>query len=304
MVSPRRSMIVGIIAISIAIITTAVGFKMSGQCGKVAVAAVPDTASRKGVAIMADQSEGTPTISLDSLSMTVIYDNNPYAENIMIDWGFSCLVRGAEKTILFDTGANGSVLMANMERLGLRPGDVDIVVLSHRHGDHVGGLEAFLERNPDVMVYVPKSFRGSLQRWIKEHGAELFEVKEAVEICQGVYSTGEMGTFIKEQSMIVHTDGGCIVITGCAHPGIVEIIDKTREVIADDVLLATGGFHLLNLSETEIGAVISSFRQAGVRYVGPCHCSGETTRRLFQKDYGECYMDVGAGRVIDGASLR
>lgn len=77
---------------------------------------------------------------------------------------FSCLIEGLDKTILFDTGGNGDILLANMQRLGLDPEDVDAVVLSHIDADHTGGLGAFLARNPDVTVYMPESLPASFQR--------------------------------------------------------------------------------------------------------------------------------------------
>jgi len=73
------------------------------------------------------------------LRMVVIYDNNPYAEGLETAWGFSCLIEGTEKTILFDTGGNDSILMENIQRLGINPREIDLVVISHVHADHVGG---------------------------------------------------------------------------------------------------------------------------------------------------------------------
>jgi 7,8-dihydropterin-6-yl-methyl-4-(beta-D-ribofuranosyl)aminobenzene 5'-phosphate synthase len=111
---------------------------------------------RKGQIVQAE--ENTPTTAAKDLSITVSYDNNPYKERLTAAWGFSCVIRGTEKTILFDTGGDGSILLANMEELGINPKEIDLVVLSHIHGDHVGGLSSFLEKNPEVVVYLPKSF--------------------------------------------------------------------------------------------------------------------------------------------------
>ena len=242
--------------------------------------------------------ENTPTAAAKNLIIIVSYDNNPYKERLTTAWGFSCVIRGTEKTILFDTGGDGTIFLANMEELGISPKEIDLVVLSHIHGDHVGGLPGFLEKIPEVVVYLPKSFPKGFKDGLKEYGAKIVEVQEPLKICQGIYSTGELDTWIKEQSLVIHTEKGLILITGCVHPGIIKIVDKVKGLLKDDVLLIMGGFHLDGESKGEIEKLVSSFRKLGVKYVGPCHCSGDTARQLFKEEYGENFIDVGVGRVI------
>jgi 7,8-dihydropterin-6-yl-methyl-4-(beta-D-ribofuranosyl)aminobenzene 5'-phosphate synthase len=248
--------------------------------------------------------ENISTTALKNPSITVVYDNNPYKEGLTTAWGFSCLIRGAEKTILFDTGGDGSILLSNMEKLGINPEEIDLVVLSHIHGDHVGGLQSILEKNSDIIVYLPASFPKSFKANVERYGAKVVEIKEPLEICQGIYSTGELGTLIKEQSLVIHTERGLIVITGCAHPGIVKIVSKARDLFKKEVLLVMGGFHLGGVSEDEIEKIILSVRELGVRYVGPCHCSGNTARDLFKKEYGNNFVDSGVGRIITMEDLK
>jgi len=257
---------------------------------------------RKGQIVLAE--ENTSTTTDKDISITVSYDNNPYKEKLTSAWGFSCVIRGTEKTILFDTGGDGSILLTNMGELDLNPKEIDLVVLSHIHGDHIGGLPSFLEKNPEVAVYLPKSFPKGFKDRVKEYGAKIVEVQGPLKICEGVYSTGEMGTWIKEQSLIIHTEKGLIVITGCAHPGIVKIVDKAKDLVKGDVLLVMGGFHLGGESKGEIENIVSSFRKLGVSYVGPCHCSGDAARQLFKEEYGENFMNVGVGRVITMNDLK
>jgi len=248
--------------------------------------------------------ENTSTTTVKNLSITVSYDNNPYKERLTTAWGFSCVIRGTEKTILFDTGGDGSILLPNMEKLGINLKEIDLVVLSHIHGDHVGGLSSFLRNNPEVVVYLPKSFPKGFKDGVKEYGAKVVEVQGPLKICQGVFSTGELGTWIKEQSLVIHTEKGVIVITGCAHPGIVKIVDKAKDLVKGDVLLVMGGFHLGGESKGEIENIISSFRKLGVSYAGPCHCSGDSARQLFKEEYGENFIDVGVGRVVTMNDLK
>ena len=248
--------------------------------------------------------ENTSTAAVKNLSITVSYDNNPYKERLTTAWGFSCVIRGTEKTILFDTGGDGSILLTNMEELGINPKEIDLVVLSHIHGDHVGGLPSFLRKNPEVVVYLPKSFPKGFKDEVKEYGAKIIEVQGPLKICEGVYSTGELGTWIKEQSLIIYTEKGLVVITGCAHPGIVKIVNKAKDLVKGDVLLVMGGFHLGGESKGEIEKIVSSFRKLGVSYVGPCHCSGDAARQLFKEEYGENFINIGVGRVITMSDLK
>ncbi len=242
--------------------------------------------------------------TVKNLSIIVTYDNNPYMEGLETAWGFSCLVKGTEKTILFDTGGNGSVLLSNMKKLGIDPQGIDLVVLSHIHGDHVGGLDSFLQKNPRVVVYLPKSFPKRFKDRIKKYGAKVIEAGKALKICKNVYSTGELGTLIKEQSLIIQTDKGLIVITGCAHPGIVKIVKKAKEVVEDNLLLAMGGFHLTGESKNTIEKIISSFKELGISYVGACHCSGDKARLLFNEEYGKNFINVGVGKIITMQDLK
>ncbi|GAH97950.1 unnamed protein product, partial [marine sediment metagenome] len=95
-------------------------------------------------------------------------------------WGMACVVKGFDKIILFDTGGDGSVLLSNMRKMDIAPEDIEIVFLSHIHGDHTGGLWKFLEVNPGVTVYLPSSFPEDYKHGIKEKGAKFVEVERPV----------------------------------------------------------------------------------------------------------------------------
>jgi 7,8-dihydropterin-6-yl-methyl-4-(beta-D-ribofuranosyl)aminobenzene 5'-phosphate synthase len=263
-------------------------------------------AQRKGQ-IMSEENEAIFKLQADGvndLTITVVCDNYPYKEGLETAWGFACLITGAEKTILFDTGGDGSMLLNNMEKLVIDPNSINTIVLSHIHGDHTGGLKSFLEKNSGVTVYLPKSFPIKFKDEAKGYGAKTVEVEQPLEICENVYSTGQLGKLIKEQSLIVRTNKGLVLITGCAHPGIVKIVNTAKGLLKDNILSVMGGFHLEWATKGKLEKIISAFKKLGVRYAGPCHCTGDKARALFEKHFGKSYIDIGAGKVITTADLK
>lgn len=234
----------------------------------------------------------------DSITMTILYDNYIFSEGLKTDWGFSCIIKGTEKTILFDTGTNSDILFHNINKLKVNPKDVELVAISHIHGDHTGGLFAFLDENNKVTVYLPASFPDEFVSRVEKAGAKVVPVDKPVEICKGVSLTGEMGVQIKEQSLILKTSKGLVVITGCAHPGIVDIVKRAKEVVDKKIYLVCGGFHLMNKSEDEVKEIISEFKDLGVIKVGASHCTGDRAIELFKEAYKENFVQMGVGKII------
>lgn len=235
--------------------------------------------------------------------ITIVFDNNPYKKGLQSGWGFSCLIEGMEKIVLFDTGADGAVLLGNMQKLGIAPERIETLVLSHEHSDHIGGVHDLLQKNRRLRVYLTASFPESFKEKTKNYGAEFIEVEKPVEIIDGIYSTGEMEAWAKEQAVIIRTPKGMVIITGCAHPGIVNIVKKAKALFEEEVLLVMGGFHLKSKDSSEIKMIISEMQKLGVRYTAPCHCSGDRARDLFLEAYGEHYIPVGVGKTIDTKAL-
>ena len=241
---------------------------------------------------------------MEKISATIIYDNNLYKQGLETAWGFSALITGAEKTVLFDTGGDGPILLGNMEKLGIEPSSIDTIVLSHIDGDHTGGLGSFLEKNNNVTIYLLKTFPKRFKDNVQTAGAKMVEVEQSVKICENVYSTGRLGNLKKEQSLIIQTDKGLLVITGCAHPGIVKVVNTAKDLLKDDILFAMGGFHLEWSPRSKIEKVISAFEQLNVKYAAPSHCSGQKARNLFEEHFGKNYINIGAGKTITTQDLQ
>jgi len=229
------------------------------------------------------------------VKIAVVYDNESLHRQLSSAWGFSCLV---DDDLLFDTGGDGPRLLSNMERMGLDVGRVKTVVLSHAHGDHTGGLGSILAVNKGVTVYLPRSFPTRFKEQVKAH-ASVVEVHEPMEIAEGAYTTGEMGRGLVEQALALVTNQGLVVITGCAHPGIVRMVEKAKEVVNAEVYLVMGGFHLSVVSTRSVRGVIADFRRLGVQKVAPCHCTGDQAIGMFAAEYGDDFIEVGVGMVLD-----
>jgi 7,8-dihydropterin-6-yl-methyl-4-(beta-D-ribofuranosyl)aminobenzene 5'-phosphate synthase len=240
----------------------------------------------------------------DKLVITVVHDNYPGINALRTAWGFSALVAGPEKTILFDTGSDGTLLLENMTALGIDPGRIDIVVLSHVHGDHTGGLVGFLRANPHVDVYLPASFPARFQDVVRGYRATVMEVSQPQEICRDVCTTGVLGRRVREQALVVRTARGLVVLTGCAHPGVVTILEKTTLLYGGPVLLLLGGFHLEWSRQRKLEKIVAAFRTHSVRYIAPTHCSSDKARQFFQARYGPHCIEAGVGTRIAPADLK
>lgn len=215
------------------------------------------------------------------ISIVTIYDNYSADSRLKTDHGFSALVTLGNQNILFDTGTDSDILLSNMAKMSIDPKTIDFVFISHLHNDHTGGLSGILKLRPDLPAYKPEKFFSPTQ------------------INNKLWTTGSLGTEIQEQSLIIDSDKGLIIITGCAHPGIVNIIRKAKEIINKKVYLVLGGFHLRNFSDTQLKEIIKDFKKLEVQKVAPCHCSGDRCRELFKQEYQKNFIENGVGMIIN-----
>jgi len=215
------------------------------------------------------------------MKVTIIYDNTAYRKDLQSDWGFSALVevdlRGPEqklKRILFDTGADGKILLANMKKLAIDPASIDEIFISHLHSDHSGGLDQFLKVNPQIKrIYVPAAM--GLKNEVV--------LKKPQKIDENVFSTGELEGI--EQSMGVITPMGVILIVGCSHPYMGTILDAAGKF--GKITAIVGGLH--GFSEFEL------FKN--LELICPTHCTQHKAE--LKKLYPQKYLEGGAGRTIE-----
>lgn len=121
-------------------------------------------------------------------------------------------------------------------------------------------------------------------------------VKTPVSVCESVYSTGEMAA---EQALVADTPKGLVILTGCAHSGIVRVVEKAKSVMSKDVYLVMGGFHLADQTESAVASIGRRLRELGVKNIGPTHCTGPKAMEFLKKEFGKNYIPIGVGTTIE-----
>ncbi len=214
--------------------------------------------------------------------LTIVYDNRTLETEFYTDWGVSVHLKRGEKEILFDVGNDKNILTHNMKKLGVRMDDIDIIVISHSHWDHFGGLSAFEDK--DVKIFIPQSSAKRIKDEFDLTG-EVISVSNRTDIIDGIHSTGELGHAVREQSLLVQGKDGLYILTGCGHPGIENIIDIALE--SGDPKGIIGGYHGFRDIE----------KLEGIPLLVPCHCTMFIDK--IEEAYPEAYRECGVGFSIE-----
>ena len=265
--------------------------------------------------------------------ITILYDAFGTAP-LQKDWGYSAFIEYGGKRILFDTGNNPQILARNAKAKGVDLSRLDFVVLSHRHGDHMGGMAYLLRVNPHVKIYAPKenfgvygsSLPGTFYRrdeslppeqryyggsppsvmtfgsaWPDAH----FELVDSdTSVAPGIHLislvSDKPGTLeLRELSLAIETPEGVILIVGCSHPGIDNILHSAAS-IASHIHLVAGGFHLVTAKDPDIDAMVHALRDTGkVDFVAPGHCTGEAAFAALKTAFGARFLYAGVGTTLN-----
>ena len=266
--------------------------------------------------------------------VTILYDAFGKPSGMKKDWGYSALVEYGGKHILFDTGNNAEIFAQNVKVSGVDLKKLDFAVISHRHGDHTGGMNYLLTLNPQVKIFAPKEgfgvFGASLPGTFYRQDASLpddmryyngkppqmmtfgtpwpsanFVLIDAVtEAAPGISVIATVsqtpGTLeLRELSLAIETPKGLILVVGCSHPGIERIVEAST-VLDKHVYAIVGGLHLVTTPESEIARIVTALHDKWkVDRVALGHCTGEPAFAAFQKAFGAHYNYAGLGSVIE-----
>jgi len=234
------------------------------------------------------------------MDIKILFDSNTLDEKLSTGWGISYLINDR---ILFDTGEKPNLLLNNIHGMNVKVSCIESVVISHDHWDHTGGLWGLLERNSKLNIYSCPGFSEEFKNKVKSYTDNLIEAKEFRQICKDIYTTGEIddrydSSHIAEQALVLKTNKGLIVITGCAHPGIFKIIENVKQNIFGNIYLVLGGFHLMGKHRRTVRLIADGFKKLGIQNVAPSHCTGGNAINIFKEKYKDSFIDVNIGQII------
>jgi len=233
----------------------------------------------------------------DALHITIIYDNYQFDQKLKTDWGFACLLEYQGHQLLYDAGNDATLYRQNMEKLQIDPAGIPTLFISHVHGDHTAGVPWILQENPAVKCYLPRPYAEQLEAEGKLPKNSQ-TVQDAVKLHGPFYSTGDDFAGFREQGLVVKTENGGVLITGCGHPGAVAMVSRAQDELGIKIHTVIGGLHLLSTPGEEITQIADRLKQMGIMQICPTHCTGDQSIALLKETFGEGYIPGGAGKEI------
>lgn len=236
------------------------------------------------------------------MKIKILADGYTKWQRFIRHWGLSILI---DDSILFDTFGQPGYVLKQMRRSRIDPFKIRDIVISHDDWDHIAGLPGILEIGADCAVYICPNFRPEIKATIRSYGQRVIEADKPLEIRRNIYVSGELkggsrsGIALPEQYMAIKGADGITIITGCAHPGIVEIVRHARVSFDVKIDLVIGGFHLKDNTDQANREIVKKLKALEVRRVMPLHCTGRRAQDIFRELYGDDYISTGVGRPIE-----
>lgn len=266
--------------------------------------------------------------------ITVIVDNIA-DKGLLGEWGLSLLVEYGDRKILADAGAS-DLFLTNLEKLGFDVGEIDFAALSHAHYDHANGMPAFFAHNsrakcfirqgaapncysqrrfyrkyigiprglaakyPDRIEFVTGDYRLSEGVWLIPHKTEgLAELGKR----EGLYRRSGLrwrpDDFAHEQSLVLDTEKGLVIINSCSHGGVLNILREVGETFPEKHIYGIiGGFHLFKKPEEEVRELAKKLKETDIEYVCTGHCTKDRAYAILKEELGDRAEQMRVGRRI------
>jgi 7,8-dihydropterin-6-yl-methyl-4-(beta-D-ribofuranosyl)aminobenzene 5'-phosphate synthase len=233
------------------------------------------------------------------MKVKIIFDKDKSDSRLETGWGISYLVGNT----LFDTGEKFDYLSHNLKILNIDAQEIENIVISHRHWDHLGGLWGLLDAKSGIKVYACQDFLKEFSDKASKYN--YCEVKEFQEIDKNIYTSGCLkvvyeGKELLEQALIIKGINGITVICACAHIGALKIIAQVRKYFPQEKLYSVfGGFHLMGVDMRLVKYTVDEMKKIGIKKVGPAHCTGFEAAEIFRQVYGDNFLEIKAGEEFE-----
>lgn len=267
--------------------------------------------------------------------MSVVIDNQA-CNGLKGEWGLSIVVDYKGKKILVDAGAS-DLFIDNMAKMNIDIRDIDYAMLSHAHFDHANGIPAFFKKNDKAKFYIRETTKdncyakrlffykyiGIPKRMMDEYADRIEVVSGDYELMDGVYllphKTANLenigkkekmylktdngyifDNFAHEQSLVVDTDKGIVIINSCSHGGAVNIINEVKNTFKDKHIYGIiGGFHLYNKKDAEVLEVAECIKNTGIEFVCTGHCTEERAYNILKGVLEDKLIQLHSGLIME-----
>ncbi|MBQ7864310.1 MAG: MBL fold metallo-hydrolase [Lachnospiraceae bacterium] len=272
-----------------------------------------------------------------NLKITTLIENLPDKDGkLKFEHGFSAYIEDDGMRVLFDTGQTG-VFTENAKHLGIELSETDAVVLSHGHYDHTGGVPALLSIiKEETAIYAGKEFFLPKYKYLEDgtwkYNGNPFEKQQLPELhyisddvtklSENLYLlknfarinsfetinpkyfvktvTGfEQDLFPDEIALGIKTEQGLVLLVGCSHVGIVNILEHVKKHLKLPVAAVIGGTHLVEAGEERLSKTVEAFKAHGVNTIAVSHCTGEAGMELLQKEFPAGFVLNTTGNVME-----
>jgi 7,8-dihydropterin-6-yl-methyl-4-(beta-D-ribofuranosyl)aminobenzene 5'-phosphate synthase len=248
------------------------------------------------------------------MKVSVLTENSAgqsHCGDCLAEWGLSLYLEVGDVRILFDSGHKGTFLQ-NANALGVDLEGVDFVVLSHHHWDHVGGLRFHRFKTKPKLITHPRVPEKVLVEQSQNLAVD-FELNVSagsLEFSPGIYYLGEIprrtdfekGVYRDDPmpddtAIAIKTAKGAIVISGCSHAGICNILEYAKKITGQSVYGVIGGFHLFEDDPAAIAGSVAYFKHEKPAFLFPMHCVDHAAMSAFYDNFK--IRKYGAGDVFE-----